>query len=277
MDDVIQTENVSVLSPGAALAAARIAQGLTVEAAAGRLKLTSFQIEAMEADNFAALPGPVFARGFVRNYARLLNLDAAPLMDAMVQHLPQPDASQDGRLLRDATGVAFEKSRRSRSWPAIALVVAAAVGALAYYEFVLDGSRSGQPVAGVSSLPVQSAPVPVDGRTAPTVADAAAPLVGAQQSGGSNSNDTNTTAAAPLSSRGLHFLFSQESWVEVRDGLGNILFSQVNAAGTEQRIQGEPPFSLVVGGARGVQLAYNGNPVDLAAHATEGVARLRLD
>lgn len=271
MEDEIQPVRVSELSPGAVLAAARIAQGLSVEAVAGRLKLTSLQIEAMEADDFGALPGPVFARGFVRNYARLLNLDTAPLMDAMMQHLPQPDAQQDGRLLRDATGVAFEKSSRSRSLPAIALVFAGVVGALAYYEFVLNGPRSGQPVAEVRPLPIQSTPVPVDGSAAPTVAELAPPLVGAQNTGSTH------TAAATSGNRGLHFLFSQESWVEVRDGLGNILFSQVNSAGTEQRIQGEPPFSVVVGGARGVQLAYNGSPIDLAAHATEGVARLRLD
>lgn len=270
MEDEIQPVPVSVLSPGAALAAARIAHGLTVKTVAGRLKLTAIQIEAMESDDFGALPGPVFARGFVRNYARLLNLDAAPLMDAMMQFLPQPDAQQDGRLLRDANGVAFEKSSRSRSLPAIALVVAVVVGALAYYEFVLNGPRSGQPVAEVRPLPIQSTPVPVDGSATPAVAEPV-PLVGAQNTGSTH------TAAATSGSRGLHFLFSQESWVEVRDGLGNILFSQVNSAGTEQRIQGEPPFSVVVGGARGVQLAYNGNPIDLAAHATEGVARLRLD
>lgn len=271
MEDEIQPVPVSALSPGAALAAARIAHGLTVETVAGRLRLTSIQVEAMEADDFGALPGLVFARGFVRNYARLLNLDMAPLMDAMMHHLPQPDAQQGTRLLRDATGVSFGKSSHSRSLPAIALVVAVVVGALVYYEFVLNGPRTGQSVAEVKSLPVQPAVAPVDGSAAPAVAELAPPLVGAQNSG------SPPVAAATPGSRGLHFLFSQESWVEVRDGFGNILFSQVNYPGTEQHVQGQPPFSVVVGGARGVQLAYNGNPIDLAAHATEGVARLKLD
>ena len=72
-------------------------------------------------------------------------------------------------------------------------------------------------------------------------------------------------------------MFNRESWVEVRDGVGNILFSKVNSAGTEQVVEGNPPFKLIVGGVGGVQLDYNGSPVNLAAYATEDVARLRLE
>ena len=75
----------------------------------------------------------------------------------------------------------------------------------------------------------------------------------------------------------LHFMFRNESWVEVRDGLGKVVYSNLNAPGSERVVRGDPPFSLVIGGASGVQLSYNGSRVDLAAYATEDVARLRLE
>ncbi|MCS6786585.1 MAG: DUF4115 domain-containing protein [Thiobacillaceae bacterium] len=65
---------------GAALAAAREAKGLSRAEVAERLKLSPRQIEALEAEDWTALPSPVFVRGFVRNYARLLELDPERLI-----------------------------------------------------------------------------------------------------------------------------------------------------------------------------------------------------
>jgi cytoskeleton protein RodZ len=70
-----------VMAPiGARLKAAREARGLGLGEVADRLKLSLRQLEAIEADNFSALPGATFVRGFVRNYARFLELDPEPLL-----------------------------------------------------------------------------------------------------------------------------------------------------------------------------------------------------
>lgn len=68
------------LSPGQQLAAAREAQGLTVEEVVRHTKLSTRQVLALEADAYDRLPGPVFVRGFIRNYARHLQLDPVPLL-----------------------------------------------------------------------------------------------------------------------------------------------------------------------------------------------------
>jgi cytoskeleton protein RodZ len=77
--------------------------------------------------------------------------------------------------------------------------------------------------------------------------------------------------------KGLHFLFNGESWVEVRGKDGKVVFSMVNAPGSERIVRGDPPFSLVIGGASGVELSYNGSRVDLASYVNSDVARLRLE
>jgi len=78
-------EEVRKVLPGALLAAQRQAKGWSVEHVASQLKFASRQVAALEADNYAALPGPVIVRGFVRAYAKLLGMDS----NSLVADLPQ--------------------------------------------------------------------------------------------------------------------------------------------------------------------------------------------
>lgn len=74
--------------PGSILRAEREALGVTVREVSETLNLSMAMIEAIEADDLERLPGPVFARGYVRAYARLLELDPEPLVSCY----PKPQA-----------------------------------------------------------------------------------------------------------------------------------------------------------------------------------------
>lgn len=65
---------------GQTLRSAREASGMSAADAAKALKLSTYQIEALEADSWSVLPCTTIVRGFVRNYARLLKLDADHLL-----------------------------------------------------------------------------------------------------------------------------------------------------------------------------------------------------
>jgi len=71
-------------APGAALAAAREAMGLSIEQVADQLKLAPRQVQAIEQGDFDALPNRAVTRGFIRAYAKAMRLDPAPLV-AMVE------------------------------------------------------------------------------------------------------------------------------------------------------------------------------------------------
>ena len=73
---------------GGALRLARENQGLTIQEIASRLRLSSKQIEAIEADEFAKLPEATIVRGFIRNYAKQLKINAQPLLDAYSTLVP---------------------------------------------------------------------------------------------------------------------------------------------------------------------------------------------
>ena len=75
----------------------------------------------------------------------------------------------------------------------------------------------------------------------------------------------------------VRMVFAQNSWVEIKDRSGNTIFGQLNLAGSRRSISGEPPLSVVVGNAAGVQLFQGDKSIDLAPHTRVDVARLTLE
>ena len=75
---------------GQKLASARQAKGVSVSEAGQATRILSKFIEAMESDNFSVLSAPVYAKSFIRIYARYLNLEDQPLVDEYIQkHEPK--------------------------------------------------------------------------------------------------------------------------------------------------------------------------------------------
>lgn len=92
-------------SPGRVLRSAREALGLSRREIAEALNLLESTLAAIEDDDTARQPEPVFLRGYVRNYAKLLRLDPQPLMAAL---------NSDRRPA--ATPVKVPKPLRSNRW-----------------------------------------------------------------------------------------------------------------------------------------------------------------
>ena len=67
-------------SPGRTLAAARAERNLSVADISQQIKYGVKQIAAIEADDYAKLPGTTFVRGMIRGYAKLVQLDPQPLL-----------------------------------------------------------------------------------------------------------------------------------------------------------------------------------------------------
>lgn len=278
----------TALRPGRTLAEARAARNLTLAEVAQQLKLSATQVEALEADAYDRLPGSVFVRGFVRNYARLLELDAEALVSQLeLPHVPQP-ASAAIPLSRN---IPFPEQGRT-NWvlyaSALALVIAAVVLFEAFFSTpheVVVSAVTPKPVAGMvvaqPALPSPqtappAAPQPVE---AEAVAVTAIPEPVAPSP--PPPAPTPVSEVVPLKPQSgmaeLHFVFETDSWVEVRDRNERILYSQLNPLGSEYRMQGRRPLSLVIGNARGVRLTYNGQPFDLAPHTRVEVARFTLE
>jgi cytoskeleton protein RodZ len=290
IDPVAEHPRDGVAGVGARLRVAREVRHLTVSDVAQTLKLGARQVEALENGDWQVLPGQTFIRGFVRNYARLLQIDPAPLMDLLDTSLEKPGDSlhvPTSRPMAMPTG----HPRRDRTvvFAGVVLVIAA----LAAY-FLLPGDLSAlrQQTQGlIDSLARKEAPAAPVVENAPTSAPAVAEPVfppgatpqqvmnpQAQAPAEMAPAQLSAPAAAPSGEAAqLRFVFAKESWVEVRDRDNKVVFSQRNPAGVEQSFGGQGPLSVVIGNAPGVALFWRGQAVDLAPHTKGEVARLVLE
>jgi len=98
-------------SLGWQLASEREAKGWTIEYVASQLNLAARQIHALEQENYAALPGMASVRGFVRAYAKLLKIDANPLVALIASEQIAPNLPLEPRPKLSSTP--FSDSRLS--------------------------------------------------------------------------------------------------------------------------------------------------------------------
>jgi len=274
-------------SVGERLLAARQARGLSVAEAAQTLKLGVRQVEALESGNWQALPGSTFIRGFVRNYARLLGMDAAPLMAALDSVLEKPEfklvapPAQPGAALPQAGGA---QTRRDRL---VVLAGAALVALAALAYFLVPGILSGlrESAQGALDSLAHDSPPPAESAAQKPAEPAFPPGATTQQiisPQAQPAEETPAEAAEAAPAAGgeaaqLRLVVDKESWVEVRDRDNRLVFSQRLPAGAEQTLAGRAPLSLVLGYAPGVRLFWRGQAVDLAPYTRADVARLALE
>jgi cytoskeleton protein RodZ len=284
-------------SAGAVLAAAREELNLSVAEVARHLKLSPAQVEALEEGAFDRLPGRVFVRGFLRNYAKLLGVDPQPLLSRIDNEMPQPAVVEE----RPAPPHKVMPTGESSRWTVYIGIAGVIVVALAAYEFGFNAPPSSQS-ANEATPPAASGATPADtAAPQPASATAAAPEPSNAPAATANAQDTAvsppasaaapaagaseaavaTPAASPATAKApdgheLRFSFDQEAWVEVRDANNKVIFTKLNPAGSEQRVTGTPPFKLVVGNARSVHVTYDGEAVELGPHIGATVARLTL-
>ena len=288
---------------GEQLRQAREARGLKIADIAQTLKLGLRQVEALEGGDWQHLPGHTFIRGFVRNYARLVQVDSAPLM-AQLDHILEKPVNNLGK---QDTGPApmpssssSAASRRDRQVVVVGLGLVV-IAALIYFLLPADLSAlrsSAQSLLDSVARKEATEPAPAAAPSAEMPAQPAAanePLFppGATQqqvmypqvlapaesaAPAATPNAPAAQAAEPVAAAPqLRFLFDRESWIEVRDRDNKVVFSQRLSAGAEQAVSGQGPLSLTIGFAPGVRLFWRGLPVDLAPHTKGDVARLVLE
>lgn len=267
--------------PGARLQAARVAAGMSLDQVAQQLKLAPRQVQALEEENFAQLPGRTFARGFVRNYARLLSLDAEDLLSLL------PDAARAPALeapaLQSTTAMIAELPIASAAQPrftrwVIPIVLVACIVLAAAYEWYRgelapqNNAPGAVPLAAAPAAPRSMELANPLAAEAQTVAPAATPAASE-----SSAAVVAVVTAPPAPAAPLQLRFAGPSWTEIRDRDGQVLVFHLFTAGNEQSVRGSAPFDLVIGNASEVTVVYRGAPVDLARYTRQNVARLRLD
>lgn len=258
---------------GARLHWERERAGLTVADVAARLRLHPNQVRALEQETLTALPEAAYVRGFVRSYARILNVEPGALLDDLASKIaPSSSSVVDGLTQqRDYSPVrAASREQTSRR-----LVVAGAVlllivlGVLGWYATRESAPRSTAGAVVPAAPAVQASPPAPPPVTEPATATPATVPAGAPESAA----QLEPIPPPPL----LKLRFGGASWAEVKDAEGKVLHSQHNTAGTEFVIEGTPPFYVVIGDATKTSVEVRGEAYDLSPYSRQNVARFTIN
>ena len=296
---------------GAALAAERERQGLSRADAAQRLHMSPSQVEALERGDYHTLPKGTFLRGFVRNYAKVLGLEPDAMLAMLAEGKPRDPAP---RIVVPTQNIRFDPLGERFSSPyvkaATLAVVAVAIAFAAMYWTLFvrpkpPGLAGRTPAAAsrTAPLPAPSIPspppqaqLPATGETfAPGAAsgDMSAPQAAASPPAKAAAVPppvrTAAIATAPQAAdaavkpakggarKTIHFHFDGDSWVEIRDASGKVLYQRLNPAGSDADIAARPPVDVIVGNAPEVRMSYDGADFPLEPHTNVAVARFTLE
>ena len=255
---------------GARLRAARERKGLTVLQSAEKLHMDARLLEALESGDFASLGAAVYVRGHLRRYAELVGESGSDLQALYAGATPAaaPDLTRIPRADQNP-----ESSRLLL--PALIGVVALALAGVVWWLVSLPRSKA-HPVA-AAAQPLNPAPA------AAATAEPAAPVPDLADSGAAapaSAPVLPAAAAVPAPDGQVHLAlkFAEPSWIKIWDAHDTALVDGLMASGTTRTVDGTPPLRLVIGNARAVGLAVNGQLVNLDSMVRRrGDARVAID
>lgn len=302
-----------VQSVGHLLRNARTAKGLSIDDISRQLRLSAQQIEAIEKEDFEKLPGRTFLRGFIRNYANLVQLDPVPLL----QMLPESTRviSTYERTPFKNKQISFSTNREKPGNHSLIIAIILFVIILgAYFLFENGGWNKNSDISAASeetktesataSVEIQL-PLPGVVKNSSNTSDSPAnkssnvsnpvrdtenmvtqadvktesvaenkPVVEKTE----KAEKAEKAAASDKNTGHLYFKLTADSWIKVVDGKGVTVFEQLKKSGSEQVVTGKRPLSLVIGNASGVNLTYNDKEIDISSYKKQGgIARFTLE
>jgi cytoskeleton protein RodZ len=164
------------VTPGQALAAKRGERGLSIDEVAASTRIRPEHLRALEADDYTQLAAPVYARGYLRSYAKFLGLEPDPLIAQLPATVQAPDLAVK----------VMEKERRrgfAVTTPMVAAVglvlLASGFAGYAWRQITVDqravvaattpSAQAGAPATPAASPAIQARPIVVGVRVTDSV------------------------------------------------------------------------------------------------------------
>src|SRR5580692_2571891 len=237
---------------GAKLRQERVGKGLAIDDIARDTRIAPRFLEAIETDDYSSLPGLIFARNFVRQYALILHLDPDPLLAELPKHdestapLPNPPA-------RPRSG--YNRDRRLRSLVSSVawLVFAVGVGATAYIYFNHAPRRIASPAS--------SSQIEINARAAAPISPPAAPSTVIPSTAApptTNPSASTTAAASPVQ---VSLTARERAWVQVSVD-GKTTFIGTLTPNETKEVSAAEQVKVLTGNAGALTISLNGKTLD---------------
>jgi len=214
---------IKISSFGAKLISARERLGLDLDAVAEETKIRRHYLNALEQENFSVLPARVYATGFVRRYARLLNIDPEILVREF------QDAAYGGESFEQDIILIKDKAPRRFKIPAKNIIV----GLVFLVGVILIGNYLASYLA-QRGITQQQSVVPA------------------------KVEQTNPAGKAPAAEKLLLNVSAKgRCWLEVRVD-GTVQYSSIMEEGETLTFEGKQSIAIKAGNAGGLDLSLNG-------------------
>ncbi|CDT38592.1 cytoskeleton protein RodZ [Vibrio coralliirubri] len=310
--DTQAQENVApALEAGTLLKNKRESLGLTQKQISDRLKLRVTLIQQIEENQFESDQVATFMRGYIRSYAKYVNLDEKVVLSAL--HHAGDAQHQEQEMLSFSRKTKTEK-HNSRimilTWSIFAVI--AGISSLWWWQNQqqdtlsqsLANTESSEELAVEESLAPEFTSLEVieaeQNEAGASVADGAEGL--AAISDAEDSSDavtpadetpaqqaTETTAEVVANAEAaeastapeavaneLVMQFSADCWIQVKDATGKTLSTGIKKAGQSLNLSGTAPYKVILGAPEGVSMTFASEPVDLSGYTSGKVARITL-
>jgi len=294
--------------PGHLLRQAREEQGLSQKETARDLHLTSKVINAIEEDDFELIPSFVFARGYIRSYARHLGLDGQALVAEFDLAYGVPNNSAKPM---SAIRKGVQQSKPGDTWVkliSIVFVVGLVAASIVWWQSQNGSQMLPQLSSGaVQELPSDALVEDLDAddsdldlllfSTNESEVDAIVP----EAESIIESEETQVVVVEPVvdpvakavteqapkevtdavvllpNQAQLVMVFDKDCWVEIKDANGKMVLSDLYSAGDTIEQVITAPIEVLLGRSSGVAtMTFDGRTIDLKPHTRKDIARLTL-
>jgi len=305
------------VSLGQVLQAARAAKELSQQDVSDHLRFSVKQINALENGQYDLLPDAMITRGFIRNYARLLEIDAEPLLASYRQSV---SSESDKGITVQSSMRPVQLTKENPPWLkyilASILILLFLLAWLFYVDYMPKTSAVAvdkAPEVVEEAAPTATEPLPeialpaaqraAEGEMAvPDLqADSNAALNAAAQpaTNAADVKPADTVTQADLKSlappavaqmqlpagsslakpadKTISLVFTAKTWVSATDKSGKVVYEKMSHNGDQETINVAPPLNLVIGNASGTKLNFGGKNIDLAPNTRDNVARITLE
>ena len=262
-------------------------RGVALEEISSATKISLRFLQAIEQEDFAKLPGGIFARSFIRSYARYLGLDEDRVV-AEYQLAARPQTEVD---LHRLTPGRFSTPRLASRSPLVGALVAAVLLAGGYALFrysrpmveipaphasgpALTPTQAAPPAPASEANPPLSSVTPLAGNStpgaAPTTAPATAPGMAPSASASTPppiQNAAPQSAAVPVKPPGTKFAqdsglvlqvaATERAWIAV-DADGKTVLQRVLNPNEVETVKAHDSFDVTAGNSQGIILTLNG-------------------
>ncbi|MCT4350575.1 cytoskeleton protein RodZ [Vibrio sp. NC2] len=305
-----ETQTQETVAPaieaGTLLKNKRESLGLTQKQISDRLKLRVTLIQQIEENQFESDQVATFMRGYIRSYAKYVNLDEKVVLNAL--HHSGDAQHQEQEMLSFSRKTKTEK-HNSRimllTWSIFAVIVG--ISSLWWWQNQqqdtlsqsLANTESSEELVVEESLDPELTSLEVieaeqNAETSPATenSDELTEVSSAEDSvtldpvevieEAPEAADVASVTAEPETVapeavvNELVMQFSADCWVQVKDASGKTLSTGIKKAGQTLNLSGTAPYKVILGAPEGVSMTFASEPVDLSGYTSGKVARITL-